>query len=376
MNPIETFLKDDSYIGIVIVLDVDLNILQSNKNFTDLIGYSDLELSKIKFVDLILPADKSIFYDVLYDSLITQDITIKLYTKTGAFRFFSIVVQTFGDCFLILGNSIKKDFIGYDYHSELDNLHNTYLIDIEADNISELIGFESEAFKVILDSLPLDVWVKNKYGKYVYVNKTFSKHTGHDNHYIKGKNDFELFEPQIAKEFETSDNTAIESKEQLNYVFESKSDKLLTWTEVTKIPVFNKHKMYIGIIGYSKDISDHKKLETIHKIDKQKYKKLSQQLSDLVFEVDSKGNVLYVSGELENELDIDVNQENAAKLFIQKQKNPHLEEKIQIALKGIEVEFEIDVNGAKVAINLYPIKDIKGDTTILGFGKKVGGGNV
>ena len=71
---------------------------------------------------ILLPNDKSNFYDVLYDSLVTQDITIKLYNKSGAFRFFSIIIQSFNDNFLLLGNPIKKEFFGYDYINESENL--------------------------------------------------------------------------------------------------------------------------------------------------------------------------------------------------------------------------------------------------------------
>ncbi len=375
MNYLEQFLKDESYIGILLILDKDLHITDSNNSFKELTGYAEFELSKMKFVDLILPSDKSLFYDVLYDSLVTQDITIKLYNKTGAFRFFSIIVQTFGDHFLVVGNPIKKDFIGYDYHTEMDSFSNEHFNDIEVDDISEFIGFDSEAFLFILDSLPIDIWIKNKYGKYIYVNKTFTSHTGLNYQDTKGKNDFELFEPDIAKEFDASDNTAIESKEQLNYVFESKSDKLLTWTEVTKIPIFNKEEKYIGIIGYSVDISDYKKLESLHKTDAQRYQQLFTRLEDLVFEIDNHGNVLFIAGDLVKDLNIDVKVSNAARLFITRQSNLGIEEKIKLALNGTDVDFLIKIGENDVRINLYPVVNQEGVMNIIGFGKIVGGEN-
>lgn len=371
MDQLDFLVQDDTYVGIFVVLDKELRIQTANNRFTELTNYSINEIRDMKFTDLILPNDKSLFFDVLYDSMVTQDITIKLYNKTGAFRFYSIIVQSFNTHFLIMGNPIKKDFIGYDYHSELVANTSTQFKEIEVEDIKDFIGFESEAFLFILDAMPIDIWIKSRYGKYIYINKTFTTHTGHTLAYAHMKTDYELFDPDIAKEFETSDNTAIQSKDVLNYVFESKSEKLLTWTEVTKIPIFNKDGAYIGIIGFSSDITSYKSLENEFKESTNRYQELIKRLDELVFEINQKGDFIFLSGKLVEELKLEPNQLISAKEIISKFGTGTEMEKINLALTGSNVSFPLTINKTNLHIEIYPLKIDDTKNHLIGFGKKV-----
>lgn len=371
MNDLKFILKDNSYIGIVVILDHDLNIISANKRFLEMTEYHLHELKDKKFPDLILPKDKSIFYDGLYDNLVTQDITIKLYNKTGAFRFYSLIIQSFDSNFVILGNPIKKEFIGYDYHSAVQTLKNADFSDVEVEDISDFIGFETGAFKFILNTFPMDIWIKNRYGKYIFVNSTYTSHTGHTQQKAQGKNDYQLFDLDIAKEFESSDNTAIQSKEVLNYIFESKSENLLTWTEVTKIPVFNNKGAYIGIIGFSIDISSYKNLESEYKKSSFRYQELIKRLDELVFEISNKGDFIFLSGALIKELNIDIDQSTTAKDILDKFGTGKDMEKIILALNGEEVQLKLNINGIEIQFDIYPMMISENTYNLIGFGKKV-----
>ncbi len=263
MINIDSFFKDKTYPGIIVSVEKDFAVSKANQLFLDLNGYDENTIKNVKFTDMIVPKDKASFLNVLYKNDITQDITVQLYHKTGAFRFYTIIVLTFDQRFMILGNEVKREFFGYDYHALTTDTKDVGSIfrHLEIQDVKEYFSDNNPPLNFVLDVLPIDVWVKDKFAKYVYCNDNFTKHTGHTREYVKNKSDFELFDKDIAQEFIVSDNKAIESKEKINYVFESRSEKLLTWTNVTKIPLFNRNGVYIGIIGFSIDITENKNIE-------------------------------------------------------------------------------------------------------------------
>ena len=369
---VKDLVNDKMYVGVICVLDSDLNIIDASQNFLDLTGYEEGELNSKKFTDLVLPNDKSKIFDVLYGSLITSDITIKLYHKSGSFRFFSLIVQSFTDSFLILGNSIKKDFIGYDYNTDLIPSFTGNIVSENVENLKDLLDFQDSSLNFVLDMLPIDVWIKDKYGKYMYCNKTFSIHTGYSLKDIYMKNDYQIFDSDRAREFETSDNSAIESGDVLNYIFESKSEKLLTWTEVTKIPLFNLDKEYIGIIGFSIDITSIKKAEESYKKELEIIKRVSSNLDGVIYEIDPKGTLLYSSGLLKESFDKTINDEFGVLNFINSKKEPYLNDQIRLAYGGNKKKITTTVGKYKVEFSLIPVPNKYGTNNLVGYGTILG----
>jgi PAS domain S-box-containing protein len=365
-------MKDKTYIGIIVYLDNELNILDANENFLQLMGYSQGEIVTHKITDLILPKDKSVFYDVMYNSLVTQDITIRMYHKTGAFRFFSLIIQSFDGGFLILGNPIKNDFMGYDYFTDKPQENLRLGISKEINDIKDLLKFQDDSLNFIMDVLPVDVWIKDKYGKYIYCNEEFTKHTGFKYEEVVGKNDHQIFEREIAIEFEQSDATAIKSGNVFKFVFESKSEQLLTWTEVTKIPLFNDNNEYVGIIGFSVDISSSKNLENKYFEESKRIEVILDNLNGVIFELSPHGKVLFASGRLKEKFEVNLDGETGALDFIKSKDDPHLFEQIRIALGGKEVKFDTYVGDVNVMFTLVPILNKYNTHNLIGYGRIIG----
>ena len=371
MNSTELFFDDRKYTGVAILLQKDFTIIKANELFLSLSGYSTDEITKLKFIDMIVSKEKSFFLDVLYNNIITQDITVQLYHKTGAYRFFSLVVLTFDTYFMVIGNEIRREFKSYDNLEIKENLELIQSIfqSLEINDIKEYFSGENKPLDFVLDILPLDVWVKDKYHKYIYVNETFTEHTGHKKDAIIGKSDYEIFEKEIADEFVTSDVTTINSKTKMNYVFESKSDKLLTWTDVTKIPLFNKNGVYIGIIGFSIDITSSKIIEYTLELERKRTQNMLMNIPGIVFEIGTKGDVIYLAGGLKKEFDL--SPEYAAQRFVLDRNDDLIVEKIDIALKGQEVSFNTFVGSNMMKFTLTPTPNKDGTFNLIGLGQIV-----
>lgn len=364
----DSFFNDKNFNGVALILAKDFTILKANDLFLQLNGYKEEEIKRIKFIDMIIPKEKSFFMDVLYNNILTQDITIQLYHKSGAFRFYSMIVLTFENYFVVLGNEIKKEFTGYDYQTltkELKDVDNIFK-GLDIIDIKELFEDQNPALNFVLDVLPIDVWIKDRYAKYVYCNDTFTVHTGHTREDLRGKSDFELFERDIAQEFVKSDNKVIESRMKLSYIFESKSEKLLTWTEVTKIPLFNKNGVYIGIIGFSVDISEQKNMEMVYNTKQERIDNVLQNIPGFVCEIGPRGEVYYMSGKLSELFDND--HEFAAYKFIWDKDDVGLKEKIRVALAGKEVHISTSLKDVLIDFTLTPVPNNEGSFNLIGVG--------
>ena len=112
--------------------------------------------------------------------------------------------------------------------------------------------------QLILDNLPFSVWMKNLEGVYIAVNKYFAEYTGLPEEEIIGKTDFDLYEESEAKIYIATDAAVIGGNKQ--GFFESLVGE--NWKEEFKNLIFDESGKAIGTAGYSRFITDRKKMES------------------------------------------------------------------------------------------------------------------
>lgn len=105
--------------------------------------------------------------------------------------------------------------------------------------------------EAILDSLPFDVWMKDKDGKYLIVNQKVSDDTGLPKEAIVGKNDYELYDSEAAEFYAASDKEILDGKVRGVYVSRFNQE---TFEEYKKL-VYDCSGEVLGTAGYSKDIT-------------------------------------------------------------------------------------------------------------------------
>ena len=110
--------------------------------------------------------------------------------------------------------------------------------------------------EAMIDSLPFDVWLKDKDGKYILVNQNVSDDTGLPKAEIIGKDDYDLYDKSAADFYVASDKEILEGKVRGVYV-----SRLGTGAyEEYKKPVYTKLGELLGTAGYSKDITQKEKI--------------------------------------------------------------------------------------------------------------------
>lgn len=110
--------------------------------------------------------------------------------------------------------------------------------------------------EAIIDSLPFDVWMKDKDGKYLIVNQNVCDDVGIPKEAIIGKDDYDLYDKSDADFYVASDKKAIDGK--LRNIYVSRLEK--GSFEEYKRPVYDKNGELMGTTGYSKDITQKDKI--------------------------------------------------------------------------------------------------------------------
>jgi PAS domain S-box/diguanylate cyclase (GGDEF) domain len=110
--------------------------------------------------------------------------------------------------------------------------------------------------EAVIDSLPFDVWMKDKDGRYVIVNQSVSEDTGLQKEEILGRTDYEIYEGQAAEAYVASDRAAMEGRLEGAYISRIEQGDF----EEYKKPVSDPSGQLMGTAGYSKNITQQEKI--------------------------------------------------------------------------------------------------------------------
>lgn len=375
MENYKLLLKDKKFSGVIVVLDDKLKIIDANDTFLSLLDYSVEELLGISIIDLIIPDEKSLFYEMNFSQNVSNVMTLKFYHKSGAFRFFSFTISEFDGYKLLIGNTLKKDYFAktFEYMSGKKSNLSELFESIEEEDIKDLLSFEDNPLSLVFDLLPVEVWVKDKLAKYVYVNETYTKATGISLEACMFKDDFQLFGNEIAKSFTESDQQAISSGKKISFSFETGEIGLASHAEVTKIPIYNKRGTYIGILGFSVNTTHTKAAEILLEQEKSRLLFILDNIDGMVFEINSKGEVVFISGKLRELLGFKSKSIDLISLFSETNRTVEAGEKLRLALNGKKVEISATIKGKSVMFSLNPVRNPGGNYNVVGFGSVVNG---
>lgn len=128
-----------------------------------------------------------------------------------------------------------------------------------------------EELEYILDKLPYEIWIKEKDGKYIYINELGAKNVGLSKKEIIGKTDFEFREEDVAKKCLKTDLEVLNTNSEVFTEEISLVNKKEISYEVHKY-ILNNNK----ICGNAKEISVQKNI----------HYKLDKMSKDLLYELD------------------------------------------------------------------------------------------
>ncbi len=137
--------------------------------------------------------------------------------------------------------------------------------DITQQKLAEEALRDSQSrLKVLVETLPDLVWLKDPEGVYLGCNHRFEQFFGASQEAIIGKTDYDFVDKELADFFRKNDLAAItaggpsRNEEEITFASDGHREQL----EVIKTPMFNPEGEVTGVLGIARDITDRKRHES------------------------------------------------------------------------------------------------------------------
>jgi PAS domain S-box-containing protein len=128
----------------------------------------------------------------------------------------------------------------------------------------EELGVERQLLRTVIDNVPDYIYVKDRQSRFIVNNVAVAQNLGFRPEQVLGKTDFDFFPKDLAQQFFDDEQRVMETGEALISREEPNYYPLTDtwgWHLTTTVPLWDLQGEVIGIVGVSRDITSHKKME-------------------------------------------------------------------------------------------------------------------
>lgn len=244
LNELESII--DALPNILYVLDTQTNLIKWNHYAELATGYSEDELKKKFALELIADNERPVFIEAINDAYEKGyvEINAHLLKKDGMQIPYRWSAAPMHDA---QGNEIGIIGIGFDLTTQ-----------IKSDEALHV--FQSQQ-RIIMDTIPDIIWMKDPQGVYLSANRAFLLRLGKQREDVIGKTDFDLFPKEYAEKYRADDQEVIDGHAQKR-IEEGAPDRTgtISWVETIKTPAYDDAGRFLGVMGIARDITGQKQL--------------------------------------------------------------------------------------------------------------------
>ncbi|MBN2347731.1 MAG: PAS domain S-box protein [Bacteroidales bacterium] len=154
---------------------------------------------------------------------------------------------------------------------------------IELKNQNEILQFERNQLRTIIDNIPDFIYIKDKECRFLNANKSLLRHLNKKKlSDITGKNDFDFYDKRYADKYFADEDHILKTgltmtnREELSTDKTGKQIYLLT----TKVPLKNSMGEIVNIVGIGRDITEKKLAETKLEVQAKNLEEINIQLKE------------------------------------------------------------------------------------------------
>jgi len=155
-------------------------------------------------------------------------------------------------------------------------------------------------FKILLDTIPDLVYIKDTKSRFLYTNKAHAQHMGlsSPDDFI-GKTDANFYEISYAKKFLTDERNIMRTGKPFIGIEEPVADSKgnIKWLSTYKIPFYNEKGKIIGIVGIGRNITELKRAESEYLEERFLLRTLIDLMPDYIYVKDKNSRFLIANQE-------------------------------------------------------------------------------
>ena len=174
-------------------------------------------------------------------------------------------------------------------------LHELQIRHAELEIQNEELRHEQSLFHSLLETIPDHIYFKDRQSRFVRINGTMARSFGlSDPQQAIGKTDFDIFTDEHARQAFADEQRIMKTGAALVGLEEKETwpDGHVTWVSTTKVPLLDASGAVTGIVGISRDVTEHKQMESALAEQAETYRALFSTAFDGVIEVDEQLNIV------------------------------------------------------------------------------------
>jgi len=151
-------------------------------------------------------------------------------------------------------------------------------------------------FLSLIESLPLNVFSKDKAGRFILANRQYCATIGKSADEILGRTDDDFHPTEMARKYRQDDQAVMASGEAtiIEEIHRSTDGDPMD-VRVIKAPLYDRHQEVTGMLGVFWDISERKRTERALHESERRFRELVDLLPQSIYELDLHGRILFTN---------------------------------------------------------------------------------
>ena len=228
-----------------LILDPEHKVIMANRAVAKAVGTTREELQGKKCYEIFHGTDQP-----------PEGCPLEKMSASGHLETIEMEMETLGNWFLVSCTPV------FDEKGALRNVIHIATDISERKRLEKILEKERQELKLIIDASPIIIFYKDKEGRFIRVNKTFTEALKMPEEDLMGKTVFDLYSAKIAQGMTDDDHEVLKSvRPKLNIIEQYESASGIRWVQTDKIPICDKNGIPVGLIGFAQDITERKRAE-------------------------------------------------------------------------------------------------------------------